>query len=49
MCPTVTEDTAGICVEECRSDDSCPGAQKCCFNGCGRVCTDPAPGKYDKL
>jgi WAP-type (Whey Acidic Protein) 'four-disulfide core' len=31
----------GICVEACQSDDSCPGAQKCCFNGCGHTCQNP--------
>lgn len=31
----------GICVESCQTDASCQGSQKCCSNGCGRVCTDP--------
>ncbi|OQV12699.1 hypothetical protein BV898_13020 [Hypsibius exemplaris] len=38
-CPFVTG--RGICLERCRGDDSCPGAQKCCSNGCGHVCKAP--------
>ena len=34
----------GTCVELCSGDDSCPGFQKCCSNGCGHVCMNP--GKY---
>ncbi|KAH3892697.1 hypothetical protein DPMN_016822 [Dreissena polymorpha] len=32
-CPAVDDDTAGICVEECRADGDCDGAEKCCSNG----------------
>jgi WAP-type (Whey Acidic Protein) 'four-disulfide core' len=39
FCPPPTG--AGICVELCESDDSCPGAQKCCSNGCGHTCQNP--------
>uniref|UniRef100_A0A4Q8K512 U11-Liphistoxin-Lsp1a_1 n=1 Tax=Liphistius sp. SGP-2016 TaxID=1905180 RepID=A0A4Q8K512_9ARAC len=28
------------CVDSCRRDKECPGAQKCC-GGCGRQCVDP--------
>lgn len=40
-CPAVPPGSAGICVESCNLDSSCPGVQKCCFNGCGHVCMDP--------
>ncbi|XP_070587011.1 carboxypeptidase inhibitor SmCI-like isoform X2 [Erythrolamprus reginae] len=36
------------CGEFCSSDDSCPGAQRCCETGCGHQCRLPAgehPGK----
>ena len=41
-CPNVPEGVAGGCVEECSSDDSCPGEEKCCSNGCGHTCRIPA-------
>jgi hypothetical protein len=41
-CPAVT--TVGVCVENCNSNSSCTGGQKCCFNGCGHVCIDPVSG-----
>ncbi|XP_052242902.1 kielin/chordin-like protein isoform X2 [Dreissena polymorpha] len=31
----------GICVHECSSDYDCPDIQKCCSNGCGKVCMKP--------
>ena len=31
----------GICVELCGGDQTCPGDQKCCSNGCGHACMDP--------
>ena len=31
----------GICIEECRSDDECAEAKKCCSNGCGHQCSLP--------
>ena len=34
---------AGICSEECSSDDDCNNDQKCCSNGCGHTCMDPIP------
>ncbi|XP_052276110.1 eppin-like [Dreissena polymorpha] len=40
-CPAVDDDTAGICVEECRADGDCDGAEKCCSNGCGKTCMRP--------
>jgi hypothetical protein len=33
----------GMCVELCSVDADCTGAQKCCSNGCGHTCQDPAP------
>ena len=38
VCPTPD---GGICIEECSSDADCKGKLKCCFNGCGSVCTKP--------
>ncbi|VDN03811.1 unnamed protein product [Thelazia callipaeda] len=29
------------CVLECTHDEDCPWVEKCCDNGCGRVCTPP--------
>uniref|UniRef100_A0A3B4BL70 WAP domain-containing protein n=1 Tax=Periophthalmus magnuspinnatus TaxID=409849 RepID=A0A3B4BL70_9GOBI len=29
------------CPNQCSTDSDCGGIQKCCFNGCGRVCKDP--------
>ncbi|XP_075929276.1 uncharacterized protein LOC116950820 isoform X2 [Petromyzon marinus] len=40
-CPTLPPDTVGTCDEACTDDDSCPGEQKCCSNGCGHSCVDP--------
>ncbi|XP_038066487.1 neurogenic locus notch homolog protein 1-like [Patiria miniata] len=45
QCPPPTG--AGICVEACSSDSSCPDRQKCCLNGCGHVCTTPVPVSVD--
>jgi hypothetical protein len=28
----------GTCVMSCFGDSSCPAGQKCCSNGCGKVC-----------
>ena len=39
-CPIVTG--PGICAEMCSSDKFCPRRQKCCSNGCGHVCMEPA-------
>ncbi|XP_061594734.1 anosmin-1b isoform X2 [Cololabis saira] len=33
---------AAACVESCSSDQHCPSARKCCFNGCGHTCQAPA-------
>ncbi|XP_063427168.1 papilin-like [Mytilus trossulus] len=41
LCPKPSG-IAGICVEECGGDFNCPGYQKCCSNGCGHFCTNPA-------
>lgn len=42
FCPAVPPGTAGICITGCTNDQSCAGNNKCCSNGCGRVCTAPA-------
>uniref|UniRef100_A0A3B3WNM3 WAP domain-containing protein n=1 Tax=Poecilia mexicana TaxID=48701 RepID=A0A3B3WNM3_9TELE len=33
------------CVEECSSDSDCTVNQRCCFNGCGYICTPCVPEK----
>uniref|UniRef100_A0A8C4W0A0 Uncharacterized protein n=1 Tax=Gopherus evgoodei TaxID=1825980 RepID=A0A8C4W0A0_9SAUR len=38
VCPALPAGTVGACDERCRSDSDCPGAQKCCSNGCGLAC-----------
>ena len=41
ICPAVQLTIAIICPENsetCDSDSVCPDNQKCCSNGCGRVC-----------
>lgn len=30
------------CVNECKTDADCDGTAKCCFNGCGTSCVEPA-------
>lgn len=37
QCPLVAPGTVGPCLVAC-TEDSCPQGQKCCSNGCGRVC-----------
>ncbi|CAG2200678.1 WFDC3 [Mytilus edulis] len=39
FCPPVPTDSAGVCVDECSSDDTCQGEKKCCSNGCGHFCS----------
>ncbi|XP_067662159.1 uncharacterized protein [Haliotis asinina] len=41
MCPPRNSTMAGACWEACTSDASCPGAEKCCSNGCGHTCQQP--------
>ena len=44
-CPAAVDGgSMGLCVEECSGDESCGGNQKCCSNGCGHSCIEPAPG-----
>ncbi|XP_078312891.1 uncharacterized protein LOC111102138 [Crassostrea virginica] len=38
-CPAVV--VTGTCVENCMGDSTCPGGEKCCSTGCGRVCSTP--------
>ena len=33
VCPSLPSDVAGICVEECSSDDDSSGGEICCSNG----------------
>ncbi|KAL3869864.1 hypothetical protein ACJMK2_042491 [Sinanodonta woodiana] len=33
--------SGGLCVEQCSSDEGCPGSKKCCSNGCGHTCQTP--------
>ncbi|XP_078468569.1 WAP four-disulfide core domain protein 8-like [Lampetra planeri] len=40
-CPTPPPDAVGTCDEACKDDESCPGEQKCCSNGCGHGCVEP--------
>ena len=40
-CPSVRNDTVGICLQNCTYDKECTGNQKCCSNGCGHVCVEP--------
>lgn len=39
-CPTVSYSTR--CEKECETDAECPGEHKCCDNGCGTSCLEPA-------
>ena len=43
ICPLLPPDVAGICVEECSSDDDCSGGELCCSNGCGHTCVPGVP------
>ena len=51
VCPALRPGSFGICVNLCSGDDSCPAGQKCCSNGCGRVCkiavTDAVSAKFN--
>ncbi|XP_037081124.1 kielin/chordin-like protein [Pollicipes pollicipes] len=31
----------GACKDECKYDSECPRSQRCCDNGCARVCLEP--------
>lgn len=39
-CPTVSNSTR--CERECETDADCTGEWKCCDNGCGTSCLEPA-------
>lgn len=30
------------CARECNTDADCDGSAKCCYNGCGTSCVEPA-------
>ncbi|CAL1675129.1 unnamed protein product [Lasius platythorax] len=40
-CSRVSNSTR--CEQECVTDADCPGETKCCDNGCGTSCLEPAP------
>ncbi|XP_061486734.1 waprin-Phi1-like [Rhineura floridana] len=42
-CPDAEEakTNSGNCTEECQSDASCHGVEKCCRTGCGATCRIP--------
>ncbi|XP_006821660.1 uncharacterized protein LOC100371432 [Saccoglossus kowalevskii] len=45
VCPAVSSDTFGTCVNNCVEDGECELGEKCCSNGCGTHCikaVDPA-------
>jgi hypothetical protein len=42
-CPAPSD--YGICIQDCDSDADCDGDQKCCSNGCGKVCLSPEHNK----
>ncbi|XP_038060820.1 cysteine-rich motor neuron 1 protein-like isoform X2 [Patiria miniata] len=52
-CPigTLPEGVNGICSDMCQEDSDCLDNQKCCSNGCGRVCMTSvnAPSICDEL
>ena len=39
-CPSVSNSTR--CEQECLTDADCAGEMKCCNNGCGASCLEPA-------
>lgn len=39
FCPALNVGETGHCQHECAFDDECDGALKCCYNGCGTVCS----------
>ncbi|XP_046583339.1 neurogenic locus notch homolog protein 2-like isoform X1 [Haliotis rubra] len=41
-CPPLTPTSVGTCAVSCEVDSECPLKQKCCSNGCGRLCAHPA-------
>ena len=41
LCPKPRPSQKIFCVEACFGDNTCKGADKCCSNGCGHVCTKP--------
>ncbi|XP_039766005.1 WAP four-disulfide core domain protein 3-like [Ornithorhynchus anatinus] len=45
VCPLASGDQFAQCTVLCLKDEDCPGAGKCCSNGCGWVCLEPAQEK----
>ncbi|XP_033641761.1 prestalk protein-like isoform X2 [Asterias rubens] len=48
LCPSVDEDTVGICIESCQHDGNCTETQKCCTNGCGHQCVQAVLPEQDE-
>ncbi|XP_071805737.1 uncharacterized protein [Asterias amurensis] len=48
LCPSVSEDTVGICIESCQHDGNCTETQKCCTNGCGHQCLQAVLPEQDE-
>ncbi|XP_006811183.1 uncharacterized protein LOC102804263 [Saccoglossus kowalevskii] len=48
VCPVVDKDSIGSCQQECEKDSECDGENKCCSNGCGRMCQAPVFAFNDK-
>lgn len=44
-CPLLLRGSLGPCMETCRSDGDCAGAEKCCSTSCGHICKLPVAGK----
>ena len=42
QCPKLESGMMGTCYQGCNNDWDCEGDSKCCSNGCGHVCKDPA-------
>jgi hypothetical protein len=40
----ISRGNGSACADECTSDSSCPGDQKCCSDECGLKCMDPEDG-----
>ncbi|XP_019355703.1 progranulin isoform X3 [Alligator mississippiensis] len=40
-CPLLLRGSLGPCMETCRSDGDCAGAEKCCSTSCGHICKLP--------
>lgn len=41
FCPPKSNIPNTNCEINCQVDADCPGVEKCCDNGCGKVCCPP--------